>query len=262
MPHSPTSLNVPPPSTLVAVWDFSAPLPGALTSAGMACATLSCPHGDLCQEEADGQRALRLRQGQFLVLPRAALGPLDLHGQIRLTVHCRFRPDSDRPWQFLAGVWDERRQKRQYGLFYNGTKAAQAGSPSRTPVRLRAHAYASTNGGHTPGHEACFSYATGATELVPGQWHEAAACLDGASLRLYADGRFDAHGDANPMPFAEGVFDGGANGSDFTIGHRNYHSWDGYPAKAPNGDEGFSGHLAAVAVYAEAWERRALACRY
>jgi hypothetical protein len=257
MTASSTHVRLPPLATLVAAWDFAAPLPGALTSTGMVRATLRNLHGDLHQEEADGQRALRLRQGQMLILPRAALGPLDLHGRVRLSVHCRFRPDSDRPWQFLAGVWDERRHKRQYGLFYNGTKAPHAGSDIRTPVRLRAHAYASANGGHTPGHEACRSYATGATELVAGQWHEAAASLDGAWLRLYADGRFDAHGDANPMPFTGTVFDGGADGSDFTIGHRNYHSWNGYPETPPNGDEGFSGHLAAVAVYAESWERRA-----
>lgn len=196
-----------------------------------------------------GPRALRIRWGQWLRIPRAEIGRLDLHGKSQLTVIAWIRPDSERPWQFLAGVWNEHDHQRQYALFYNGTRQSHAPAMDRTECRLRIHGYLSQSGGHTPGHPACFSYATGRTECDREHWHAVAFTWDTRQICVYVNGLLDANGNANPFPFDAPIFDGGDTGADFTVAQRAMAVWHDYPDGLMPADEGFSGLFGGLAVY-------------
>jgi hypothetical protein len=67
-----------------------------------------------------------------------------------------------------------------------------------------------------------------------------AMTYDGRASRVYVDGRLDAMQHYNPFPYAEGIFDGGADGADFTVGavHRGG-AWGNF----------FAGHLGGLAVF-------------
>lgn len=244
----------------MAFWDFQGEGPRHVAR-GAAPFALEEREGPVARagEGVFGPRSLDVRWGQWLRLPRAELGALNFSGKRPLSLVVWAKPDSGRLWQFLAGVWDERRHRRQYALFYNGAWRAVSGRAGREPCRERVHAYLSREGGHTPGHPACFSYATGAAELPPGQWHCFAMTFDGAALRAFANGRLDVCAGSNPLGFDGPVFDGGADGADFTVAQRNMAAWEGYPDTPMPADEGFSGLLGGVAVYDRALDEREIA---
>ncbi len=196
-----------------------------------------------------GPRSLRLRRGQWLQLPRAELGPLNIFGATPVSLVAWLRQDGTNLWQFIGGVWNERDHRRQYALFLNGSWKAECRGLTRTPANNQAHGYISSTGGHTPGHIACFSYATGATTLTPGQWHTVGFTWDGHDLRVYLDGQLDTLADHNPFPYPAQIFDGGPAGADFTVGQRNRFQWASYPDGDAPGGEGFDGLLGGLAVY-------------
>jgi hypothetical protein len=41
---------------------------------------------------------------------------------------------------------------------------------------------------------------------------------DGQYIRVYLDGKLDSMQHANPFPYEEGIFDGGIDGANFTVG--------------------------------------------
>ncbi|MCX8090190.1 MAG: LamG domain-containing protein [Verrucomicrobiae bacterium] len=250
-------------SGLLAFWDFQSD-GGRHVAVGVAPFELFEQRGPIARahEGVFGPRALNIAHGQWLRLPRAGLGALNFHGHRPLTLVVWIKRDSPRPWQFLAGVWNERDHRRQYALFVNGTWQFNHVKNTRTPCADRAHAYLSREGGHTPGDPACFSYATGATPVLPGRWHCIAMTYDGTALAVHLDGRLDAHPQHNPLPFAGPIFDGGPTGADFTVAQRAMALWHDYPHGPMPADEGFSGLLGGLAVYGRALsphELRALA---
>jgi hypothetical protein len=168
-------------------------------------------------------------------------------------------------------MWDER-NRRQYGLFINGTKQYDSALDARHPARMQAHGYLSDTGGKSPGKEACFSYATGATELETGRWYCLASVWDGAQLAVYLDGELDRNGSSNPIPFTQPIFSGspasgaqenphwaGLPGADFTVGQHGHVEWLDYPAGSGPAHEGFEGCLGGLAVFDEALSAEALA---
>lgn len=247
-PRHPTSLP-----GLLAFWDFQAEGPGH-RAAGEAPWVLEEMGGPLARagEGLFGPSALHVAFGQWLRIPRERLGALNIHGGQPLTVLAWVKPDSARPWQFLAGVWNEHDHRRQYALFYNGAWQFDFEARARTACARRVHAYLSREGGHTPGDPACFSYATGATELETGQWHCLGLTWDGQWLAAWANGRVDSHPRHNPMPFDGPIFDGGPEGADFTVAQRAMAAWHGYPEAPMPVEEGFSGLLGGLAIYQRA----------
>lgn len=209
-------------------------------------------------------RSLHLSHGQWLRASRAACPGLNLHGRQPLTLLAWIRQDSRRPWQFIAGMWDER-DRRQYGLFVNGSRQYDAQTDSRHPAHNQVHGYLSDSGGKSPGKEACFSYATGQTSLRPDQWHCIASVWDGARLAVYVDGRLDRNGSSNPIPFSAPIFEPGSpdappppdadprwqhlGGADFTVGQHGHVLWPDYPAGSGPADEGFSGDIGSICLY-------------
>lgn len=252
MTHRPALLT-PEDRDLLAFWDFQGE--GARhVAVGAAASALVEQRGPITRADGGifGPRALRIAFGQWLRLPRAELGPLDIHGRQPFTMAAWVQRDSSRPWQFVAGVWNEHDHRRQYALFLNATKMYDHVADTRSPCADRAHAYLSATGGHTPGHPACFSYATGASVVPMGRWACVAMTYDGAELALWVNGRLDALPRHNPMPFRDGIFAGGADGADFTVAQRAMALWHDYPEGPMPADEGFTGLLGGLALWRRA----------
>ena len=51
--------------------------------------------------------------------------------------------EADNPWQFIAGMWNERDAKRQYALFSCGTKMTNYKTLERVPAKNQAQGYVS-----------------------------------------------------------------------------------------------------------------------
>ena len=68
--------------------------------------------------------------------------------------------------------------------------------------------------------------------------------------RVYCDGVLDENANSNPFRWQKPIFDGGSDGSDFTVAQRALPKWPGYPAvEAPTHGEGFGGVLGGLAVF-------------
>lgn len=228
---------------LAAFWDFREPGGGARVSRGRYPLALRERNGPIERvgEGVFGPHAARLRRGQWFSIERKDIGPLDIHGRdARVSVVAWARRADAGPWQTLAGVWDETRGKRQYCLFLNGLSGTRADEMKRYPLAGRVHGHVSAVGGPTPGEAYCITYASGATEIPLGRWCCLAMTYDGEASRVYVDGRLDALEHCNPFPCAEGIFDGGSDGADFTVGavHRGG-TWGNF----------FAGDLGGLAVF-------------
>ncbi len=205
---------------LVAWWDFQ-------ESAGLPRQARG-PHGYRLQEMAGpverlqggvfGPYAAELRAGQWFNLPRAECPDLDIHGptgQVTLLAWLKRRRKPALECEAVAGMWNETRRKRQYCLFLD--------------LRIRRSAdqvggHVSGIGGPTPGHRYCMDAAIGRTCIDYGEeWECVGFTYDGQEARAYRNGCFDARPGLNPYAYPGGLFDGGADGADFTVGavHRS-----------------------------------------
>ncbi len=232
---------------LAAFWDFQEPAgqPRA-PSAGDPNLLLQEQKGPV--ERVDGgvfgPYSARIKSGQWLMIERPRIGALDIHGsQAEVTVAAWIWREGKSSWQAITGVWDETRKKRQYCLFLNAPRGTRADEMVRYPLANRIHGHVSAIGGPTPGDRFCITYSSGATEIPFGQWVCLALRYDGRESRVYVNGRLDALEHYNPFPFPDGLFEGGADGADFTVGavHRGG-EWGNF----------FSGRIAGLAVFTRA----------
>lgn len=229
---------------LVAFWDFQEEAGNARVSKGADKRyELEEMKGPVMRVEGGlfGGYAARLVRGQWLMVPRAKIGALDIHGKdAQVTVMSWIKRGDKKAWQALAGVWDETHKKRQYCLFLYGTTATNAQEMKRYPVKDRIHGHVSAVGGPTVGEKYCITYSTGATEIGFERWYCVAMSYDGKQSKVYVNGKLDAWEYRNPFPYQDGLFDGGEEGADFTVGavHRGG-EWGNF----------FDGTMAGVAVY-------------
>lgn len=166
-----------------------------------------------------GGFGLRVKAGEYGFIPRDELGALNVYGpRAQVTVVAWVKRLSAEPWQFIAGVWDESRSKRQYGLFLNARGYTDRATMRRQPCADRLHGHISNVGGPTEGGVCCITYASGRTPLPLEEWLMLAMTYDGTAIRLYVNGRLDAWDGANPFCFDGGIFDGGQDGAPFTVG--------------------------------------------
>lgn len=184
-----------------------------------------------------GGTALKLREGDWLAIPREECLDLDIHGlsgQLSLVAWIRRKKTAMKHCEFIAGQWNESSCGRQYGLFLN---------ISVWGFQDRVFGHISNTGGPTPGYKYCMDGSTGATEVPLDDWCVVGMSYDGQAGHSWFNGRLDVFPSLNPYPFAGGLHDGGANGSDFTVG-----------AVDRSGEMGnfFHGDLAALAVYKRA----------
>lgn len=232
---------------LVAFWDFQEETGQPRVSQGGARAyALQEQRGPVERVEGGvfGKHAARIQRGQWLMVPRAEIGELDIHGKdAQVTVIAWIKRRDRQVWQALAGAWDETHKKRQYCLFLYGGTATRADEMKRYPVKDRIHGHVSAVGGPTPGEKFCITYSTGATEIGFGKWHCVAMSYDGKASRVYVNGKLDAWEQRNPFPYPDGLFDGGEDGADFTVGavHRGG-EWGNF----------FGGDIGGVAVFKRA----------
>jgi hypothetical protein len=207
---------------LVAFWDFQEPAGGPRASKGPAALPLREAVGpvDRAGDGLFGPHAARLKVGQWFVIPRAEQGPLNIGGKAAAVTVLAWvkREKKQGAWQAVAGVWDESRGKRQYCLFLDAAARTRSDTFTRDPSRDRVHGHVSAVGGPTPGNAVCVTYSSGGTQVPLGQWRAVAMTYDGKFSRAYVDGRLDASDKYNPFPYDQGLFDGGPDGADFTVG--------------------------------------------
>lgn len=193
-----------------------------------------------------GPYAAEVRRGQWFMAARGSLGALDIHGiDARVTLLAWVWRVDQSPWQAVAGVWDETRGKRQYCLFLNAPRGTRADEMKRFPLANRIHGHVSAVGGPTPGEDFCITYSSGATEIPLRSWQCIAMRYDGRESRVYVNGRLDTLRHYNPFPYADGLYDGGADGAPFTVGavHRGG-EWGNF----------FGGRIGGLAVFDRALE--------
>lgn len=191
-----------------------------------------------------GPHAARIQRGQWLMIPRADIGALDIHGkEAQVTVAAWIWREDKASWQALAGVWDETRKKRQYCLFLNAPRGTRADEMVRHPLANRIHGHVSAIGGPTPGEQFCITYSSGATEIPFGTWQTLVMRYDGKESRVYVNGRLDSLEHYNPFPYPDGLHDGGGDGADFTVGavHRGG-EWGNF----------FGGRIGGLAIFSRA----------
>jgi hypothetical protein len=184
-----------------------------------------------------GGRALWLREGQWLSIPRPECPGVDFHGadgHFTLIGWIQRGKTTHQGCEFIAGQWNETNLGRQYGLFLN---IGVWGLGDRICGHL------SNVGGPTPGYKYCIDGSMGATEIRRDEWVVAAMSYDGQAGYAWLNGLLDLRPGLNPYPMAGGLHDGGPNGSDFTVGAVNR-----------SGEIGnfFCGKIAALAVYRRA----------
>lgn len=253
-PPAPKTLDLP---GLVCFWDFQEMGGQPRRSRGPHDYPLREQIGKIAraQDGVWGPYSARIEPRQWLSIDREDCPALMIHGEdARYTILAWIKRDSERRWQYIAGVWNETEAKRQYALFVNGHRKTDYRTFTRTPADCQAHAYMSVEGGNTPGNFACFSYATGATRLEKNRWYFLAATYDQQSLKVYVDGKLDALRNCNPFVYADKpIFDGGKDGANFTIAQRAIPEWKGYPnTPYPSERQGFSGQIGGLAVYNKA----------
>ncbi|MEX0746095.1 MAG: LamG-like jellyroll fold domain-containing protein [Phycisphaeraceae bacterium] len=175
-----------------------------------------------------------LKEGQYFVCPRAACPLLDVHGPgeaVTVVAWLKRQRKSYRECEFVAGQWNETNLGRQYGLFIDIVVFAQKDKVS---------AHVSTCGGPTPGFRYCMDVANSVSPVAFDEWACIAMTYDGIQTGAWIDGHLEPQLTVNPYALPGGLHDGGADGSDFTVGavHRG-------------GEMGnfFTGVLGGLAVY-------------
>ena len=222
---------------LVAFWDFNQSgkefptaqgEPYTLQSRSGALEVVADPDAPL------GGKALRIEQGQWLNLARNDCPQLDIHGptgHLTVIAWIKRKKNEKRGCEFIAGQWNESDGGRQYGLFLN---------ISVWQERDQVCGHLSNVGGPTPGYKFCIDGPVGATPVAFDEWSVIAMTYDGTQGYCWLNGQPDLRPGLNPYPMAGGLYNGGPNGSDFTVG-----------AVDRSGEIGnfFTGDIAGLAVY-------------
>ena len=239
---------------LVCFWDFQRQADGGYVSSGSHAYVLKPRNGPIeTSQEGIFGTSLKIRPGQWLLLPREDCPALNFHGKDEVTIVAWIQRESDDNWQYIAGMWNERDAKRQYALFTCAASQTNFETMDRIPAKHQTHGYASDVGGATPGKPFCFSYASGATKLRKREWTMIAYTYDHEFLRVYVNGKLDEHPGYNPFPWNKPIFDGGEEGADFTVARQCLPNWPHYPeAEKPMRKQGFGGKLGGLAVYQRA----------
>ncbi len=204
---------------LISFWDFQdagkrkAKGPGkyALEEMAGAVARVEVPGAPF------GPYAARIQDGQWFRTLRKSCPLLNRSGKnSSLTVLAWLRrfKKSDNHCEFIAGQWNETHLGRQYGLFLN---IATWGG------RDQICGHVSHFGGPTPGYIYCMDGALGATPVSHDTWHMVGMSYDGTNAMAWLDGLLDRQDELNPYSYSGGLHNGGAKGSDFTVGavHRS-----------------------------------------
>jgi hypothetical protein len=153
-----------------------------------------------------------LNGSQWLDIPRRECPTLNFSGprsQHTLVAWIYREEAAQGGCEFVAGMWNESHRSRQYGMVLNMPAWGQ-------PNQLTGHL--SRVGGPTPGLKLCADGPVGDTPVPRDRWSVIAVSYDGVCGRAWLNGSLDFRPGLNPYSLAGGLFDGGENGSDFTVG--------------------------------------------
>lgn len=208
-------------NNLIALWDFAEPEgQPRISKVGRKFCLLegNGPIQHIFDEELN-KNVAKIRDGQYFYIPRDSLGELNIYGKrAQVTVLAWIKKQSDKNWQAIAGVWDESRNKRQYFLFCNASLKTNQDEMVRYPAKNLVHGHISATGGKSPGEVAWISYASSNNEVKTNEWAMIAMTYDGEKIKVYINGKLNFNEKTNPFLYTEGIFDGGQNGADFTVG--------------------------------------------
>lgn len=147
------------------------------------------------------------------------MGKLNIFGkESEVTVVAWVKKDTEKNWQAIAGVWDETREKRQYYMFLNAASKTHSDEMKRYPANGLIHGHISASGGKSPGQMAWISYASSDQPVIKDEWTMIAISYNGKEIKAYKNGILSANILTNPFPYEDGIFDGGEDGADFTVG--------------------------------------------
>lgn len=164
------------------------------------------------RDGALGEYSVRLTEGKWFKAPRADSAALDIHGkkaEVTLLAWVKREKKSKNECEAIAGIWNEENNKRQYGLFLN---LAIHNSSQQVCGHI------SSVGGPTLGQNWCIDASIGATPVPYGEWQCIGFSYDGEYAKSYLNGKLDTRNFFNPYHYNEGIYDNGAEGSDFTVG--------------------------------------------
>ncbi|GGD82898.1 LamG domain-containing protein [Paenibacillus nasutitermitis] len=202
---------------LISFWDFQETDGNEYVAKGLHPYRLKEMNGaaERVQDGVFGAYSVNVTHGKWLSIPRNDCPELNIHGpQAKLTVAAWVNRAviASRGCEFIAGIWNETAGKRQYGMFLNLEIWDSA---------EQVCGHVSAVGDPTPGYKYCMTSSIGATPVSKGEWHFIAFTYDSAESRAYLDGRLDQREAFNPYSYPDGLFDGGEEGADFTVGAVN-----------------------------------------
>lgn len=192
------------------------------------------PFIERVKEGVFGEYSARIKEGEWFYIPRAQCPALNIHGKDgEVTVVAWIKRDVKQYSQCeaVAGMWDETRKKRQYCLFLDlriWGSSQQAGG------------HVSGTGGATEGYKYCMDAAIGKSKIPYSEWECIGFTYDTKKVSVYVNGYLDVRKERSPYQYDLGLFDGGYQGSDFTVGAVNR-----------SGEMGnfFVGQIGGLAVY-------------
>ncbi|WNR44058.1 LamG domain-containing protein [Paenibacillus roseipurpureus] len=199
---------------LVAFWDFQEEPGQERVSQGPKAHALQEGAGEVARDEDGvfGPYSARLDEGKWFFIPRMACPELNIAGpqaQVTIAAWVKRGQKSNTQCEFVAGMWNETNKKRQYGLFLN----LYIWESSEQVC-----GHVSSIGGPTPGHRWCMDASIGSHAVPRGEWQFVAFTYDGEYARSYLNGILDEREGRNPYPYPGGLYDGGEDGADFTVG--------------------------------------------
>jgi sugar lactone lactonase YvrE len=199
---------------LLCLWDFLGKQP--LRAKGKYAYQLQAPTGTVSIVKGGvlSGYSLDIKEHEYLTIPRADCPGLNIRGknaQVTVLAWVKRQPKSNgnAECEAIAGMWNETQKKRQYCLFLN-IRLHESGE--------QVCGHISGVGGPTPGEKWCVDVAIGQTPVQFDEWTYVAMTYDGQQIKSYRNGQFDGRANRNPYPYAEGIFDGGEDGADFTVG--------------------------------------------
>jgi len=251
---------------LISFWDFQEPSGQAKIATGKHQYALEEMNGPIerVEDGVFGPYSADLQWGQWFRVKRSEAPGLDLHGdEQQITMISWVKRESDRVWQYIAGMWNEGDMKfkgkpggkgegapaRQYAIFINGAWQNDYATYERTRAEYQPMGYISPFGGATPDHPFAFDYATGKTKMKQNQWYMVAFTFDGEAIKVYLDGQLDENSNYNPFLYDGPIYDPGPTGADFTVAQRDHPRWPTYPEAVPEYEEGFDGRIGGLAIY-------------
>ena len=241
--------------SLIAFWDFSEEIGEPRKSKSFKTAkSYSLLEGNggipMANEGPIEGTSAVIENERWFFIPRDSLGDLNIFGKdAKVTVMAWVKKESPKSWQAIAGVWDESRLKRQYYMFLNAHSKTHYDEMVRYPASGLLHGHISATGGKSPGQVAWISYSSSGDPVPENEWTCIAITYDGKEIKSYINGKLSASEFTNPFPYEEGIFDGGADGADFTVG-----------ANSVNGfmTNQFLGKISGLAVFDAALEDKDL----